>query len=48
MTQSAKKPVVIIGGGMVGLLLARLLATAKINTIIVEEKNRYYIGIRKI
>ena len=38
MIQSAKKPIIIIGGGMVGLLLARLLAIAKISTIIIEEE----------
>lgn len=33
-----KKPIAIVGAGMVGLLLARLLAKAKINTVIVEAK----------
>ena len=38
MTQSEKKPIVIVGGGMIGLLLARLLAKAKINAIVIEAR----------
>ena len=33
-----EKPIVIIGGGMVGLLLATLLAKAEINALIIEAK----------
>lgn len=33
-----EKPIVIIGGGMVGLLLATLLAKTKINTLVIETK----------
>lgn len=39
MTKSSElKPLTIIGGGMVGLLLAALLADAKINVMVIEVK----------